>query len=113
MIETLGPLGMRSFVMESKCVVHTGHYHNHDHVTFVDAGAIQVYWKLKEEDEEQVSRIFKAGNHKTNKVLIKAKVIHRIKAVEPGTIYSCVFTHRDFANGGPVQEYNGNPAAYE
>ena len=103
----LGPVAMRSFTLARKCEESHGHAHNYDHVTFVQSGAVQVFYRLGPDMPEKESREFKAGDF----FLVKAEVYHRIKATQPDTRYACVFTHRDF-DGAIVQEYNGNDPAY-
>jgi quercetin dioxygenase-like cupin family protein len=44
-------------------------------------------------------------------VVIKATVEHTIKALEPNSMYACVFSHRDF-DGQVAQVYMGNDEAY-
>lgn len=109
MIETLGPVGVRRFTLERTCQANEGHQHNYDHVTFVRRGSIQVLWKTSEDGEVKTSKTFKQGDM----FLVKASVWHTIKAMEPNTEYACVFTHREFDSEEVVQEYNGNPQAYE
>lgn len=109
MIEVLGPLALRKFHLEKLCDVNEGHQHKYDHVTFVQRGRIVVLYRLTVDGPEQESKEFKVGEM----VLIKATVFHTIKAMEPNTKYVCVFTHRDFDSGEAIQEYNGNPEAYQ
>lgn len=106
-VEVLGPVAYRPFELDRVCQESIGHTHNYDHVTFVQSGALKVYYRRPGEDEERESRVFRVGEF----FLVKAEVLHRIKAVEPNTRYACVFTHRDF-EGQVIQEYNGNEAAY-
>ncbi len=107
-VEVLGPVALRSFTLAETCHENQGHVHNYDHVTFVQAGALKVFWRKPGEAVERESREFKAGEF----FLVKAEVAHRIKATAPGTRYACVFTHRDF-DGAVVQEYNGHLDAYD
>lgn len=107
-IEVLGPIALRKFTLEKVCEASVGHQHNYDHVTFVQRGRIKVIYRLTPDGPEQESREFGVGEM----VLIKAQVSHTIKALEPGTQYACVFTHRDFDSGEAVQVYNGNAQAY-
>lgn len=109
MIEVLGPVGMRRFNIEKTCGANEGHTHNYDHVTFVQAGSLKAIWSETADGPKKESKVFKQGDM----LLIKATIHHTIKAMEPNTRYACVFTHRDFDSGEAVQEYNGNPSAYE
>lgn len=106
-IEVLGPIALRKFHLAAICETSVGHKHNYDHVTFVQRGRIKVIYRLTEDGPEQTSKEFATGEL----VLIKAEVFHTIKALEPNTQYSCVFTHRDFDSGETIQQYNGNPDA--
>ncbi len=104
----LGPVAHRQFELAQACHENQGHTHNYDHVTFVQAGSLKVFWRKPGEAAEKESRVFKTGDF----FLVKADTEHRIKAVEAGTRYACVFTHRDAA-GMVVQEYEGHDAAYD
>ncbi len=108
-VTVLGPVACRSFELKKKCEENQGHRHNYDHVTFVQAGSLKVFWKTAPDDPENESRVFKVGEF----FLVKKDVYHRIKAMKPGTRYVCVFTHRDFGGETVVQEYNGYLDAYD
>lgn len=103
----LGPVAYRKFELPRECDENQGHTHNNDHITIVQAGSLVVYWRAPGEAAERESRAFRCGDF----FLVKAAVEHRLKALEPGTRYACVFTHRGF-DGAVVQEYNGNASAY-
>lgn len=109
-MEILGPVVLHKFTLEKTCQVNKGHAHQYDHVTFVQAGSLKVFYRLASDpvgSPERESRVFAVGEF----FLTKANVYHTIKALEDGTRYVCVFTHRDFKDGSVVQEYNGNPEA--
>lgn len=104
----LGPIAHRDFTLAKTCHENQGHAHHYDHVTFVQAGSVKVFWRKPGETVERESGPFKTGEF----FLVKAEVSHRLKALEDGTRYACVFTHRDF-DGSVVQEYNGHLDAYD
>lgn len=108
-LQTTGPVGHRTFLLEEVCQESEGHEHNYDHTTIVINGRLRVTYSYQEGDTrvEKVSREFGQGEF----IEIKAGVRHTIKALEPNTLYACVFSHRDF-NGLVTQVYNGNIKAY-
>lgn len=107
-VQVLGPVAVRPFSLAKTCHENQGHTHHYDHVTFVQAGSLKVFWRKPGEAEEHESRPFKVGEF----FVVKAEVAHRVKALEDGTRYACVFTHRDF-DGAVVQEHNGHLEAYD
>lgn len=104
-----GPIFHRQFVLENKCQENAGHTHNYDHATIVIRGRIRVSrehlvdgdWVAGETDEHAAGEV----------VDIPANVKHTLKALEPNTVYLCVFSHRDF-DGLVTQRYVGNQQAY-
>jgi len=108
-VAIIGPIGVRQFTLEKICEESVGHEHNYDHVTMVVRGRIRVKYSYLNGDQlvEGESREFGPGDD----VLIKANVRHTIKALEPNTVYKCVFSHRDF-DGLVTQNYVGNELAY-
>lgn len=105
----LGPIGKRTHLLEEACQENVGHTHNYDHVTMVIRGRVRVTYRYMRDGQEVTgeSREFGAGED----ILIKADVMHTIKALEPNTVYKCVFSHRDF-DGLVTQIYQGNDRAY-
>lgn len=100
-LDLVGPLGIRTFELDKVCDVHVGHQHNYDHTTIVISGRVSILANGRE------LGTFGPGEA----VAIMANTHHTLKAIEAGTKYLCVFSHRDF--GGIVtQEYVGNPDAY-
>ena len=106
-VDLLGPVGIREMELPRQCQQNEGHLHNHDHTTFVMAGAVQVYYRREGETQEHQSIVYRAPA----RFAVLARVYHRIVALEPNTVYWCVFSHRD-AEGLVVEEYLGNDAAY-
>lgn len=108
-VEVLGPLAFRKFILQRVCESFEGHSHNYDHVTMVVHGRIRVSYSWMDGDKKITGpdREFGVGED----ILIKANVFHTIKALEPNTIYRCVFSHRDF-DGLVSQSYVGNDLAY-
>ncbi len=103
----LGPFAYRPFALDRECQENHGHTHNYDHMTFVQAGSVQVFGRSTPDGEEQESRTYKAGEF----FLIPKDMYHRIKAMEPNTRYVCMFAHRD-GDGLVTQEYQGYEEAY-
>lgn len=105
-----GPIGYRTFLLEKVCQANEGHEHNYDHTTLVIRGAIEVHYSFMKDGQkiEGTSRRFEQGQY----VEIKANVRHTIKALEPNTVYHCIFSHRDF-DGLITQTYVGNPLAFQ
>ena len=77
------------------------HVHNFDHTTIVFSGSIRI-----RADDEAEGCVLKAPAE----FLVRAGVAHEITALEDGTVYWCVYSHRD-AQGEVMQEPN-NHAAY-
>lgn len=108
-LRLVGPVGIRGFHLEQACQAHEGHTHNYDHTTIVIAGRVKVTYRYERDGDlvEGETREFGPGEA----IAIQADVHHTVKALEPGTHYLCVFSHRDF--GGLVtQSYVGNQEAY-
>lgn len=97
-----GPTAFRTYALEKKCEVHEQHAHNYDHSIYVIEGAVRVL-----DDEGRP-----LGEYGKGQVgCVKAGVRHTVKALADGTLYHCVFSHRDL--GGMVtQTYAGNIASY-
>ena len=104
-----GPVGCREFVLAQKCHENAGHRHNYDHVTVVNEGAVLVYVRGADADPWTYRDRYAKGEFFT----VAAGVLHRIKADMDGTVYTCIFCHRDFGSPETVSAYNGNLAAYE
>lgn len=83
-----------------------GHKHNFDHTTIVFTGAIHVKARLP--NGETIERDFHAPSH----CLIRAGVEHEITAIEDGTEFWCVYSHRD-AQGRVSQVHTGWHEAYQ
>lgn len=82
-----------------------GHTHNFDHTTIVFSGAVHVSATCP--DGRLISQDFRAPMH----FLVKAEVKHEITALEDGTEFWCVYSHRT-AQGDVVQQANGWDEAY-
>jgi quercetin dioxygenase-like cupin family protein len=105
----VGPIGVRRFHLEKVCETNEGHQHNYDHTTIVVRGRLKIVKKYEKDGSiiEEDAGEFDAGEL----IHVKANVHHTIKALEPDTVYLCVFSHRDF-DGLVTQRYVGNPRAY-
>lgn len=102
-----GPVGFRRFVLEKVCESGVNHKHNYDHTTFVHRGKVRI--SIVDDNEVVLaSREYEAGSF----VHVPANQRHIVKALEPNTVYFCVFSHRDF-DGLVTQEYHGNDRAYD
>jgi quercetin dioxygenase-like cupin family protein len=82
-----------------------GHTHNFDHTTIVFTGAAHV--KAKTPDGRVIEQDFKAPTH----FLVKAEVTHEITALEDGTEFWCVYSHRT-PQGDVIQDHIGWTKAY-
>ncbi len=69
------------------------HRHNFDHTTIVFSGSLRIV------PDDGPPAVLKAPAE----YLVKAGVEHEITALEDGTVYWCVYSHRS-ANGEVVQE---------
>lgn len=89
-----------------------GHKHNFDHTTIVFSGAVRIKATLL--DGSVIEREFRSprpDNHLPSHALIRAGVEHEITAIEDGTIFWCVYAHRD-PQGQVWQQYTGWSEAY-
>ena len=104
-----GPIGRRVCVLPATCHTHEGHTHNYDHTMMVVQGRLKVTFrdmvdgKLIEKETKEYSA--------DEELSVAADRHHTVKALEDGTRYYCVFSHRDF-NGLVSQRYVGNVSAY-
>lgn len=95
------------------------HKHNFDHVTYITAGAalceklepIKFNAKGVPTKFKTIKAIEKHANQGLNWILIEKDVYHRITALEAGTRYHCVYSHRN-PQGEVVLEYDGWQEAY-
>lgn len=83
-----------------------GHTHNFDHTTIVFKGSVHVKAKLP--DGRIREGTFTAPDH----FLVRANIHHEITFLEDGTIFWCVYSHRD-AQGRITQVRTGWEASYE
>lgn len=77
-----------------------GHKHNFDHTSFVTDGAVHVKAKLA--DGRVVERDFGKG-FPYRHFLVLAGVEHEITALEDGTNFYCIYSHRN--SQGEITEY--------
>lgn len=82
-----------------------GHAHNFDHTTYCVRGAIKIE-TLDLAFKPIAEQVLRAGAP-TNWFLIRKQDRHRISALEDDSLAHCIYSHRD-ANGGVVQEFEGN-----
>lgn len=83
-----------------------GHKHKFDHTTIVFRGAVHVSAKLP--NGSVIERDFEAPAH----FLVLADVEHEITALEPNTVFWCIYSHRD-PQARIVQVYDGWTPAYQ
>jgi quercetin dioxygenase-like cupin family protein len=109
-IKIVGPVAIREHELKEICHENEGHEHNYDHTTIIISGRVRVIYSHLEGETLIQDDIKEFGQG--DKIPILANTRHTIKALEPNTIYHCVFSHRDF-DGIVIQEYIGNRAAYQ
>jgi quercetin dioxygenase-like cupin family protein len=83
-----------------------GHAHHFDHTTIVFSGSVRVEATLP--DGRTLDRVFKAPDS----FLVRADVGHAITALEDGTVYWCVYSHRT-PQGEVAETYTGWDHAYQ
>src|SRR6184192_2295357 len=71
-----------------------GHAHNFDHVTMVVQGAVRIMAKVPAEGGRAVIKRA-AGPFQDRVVLIRAGIEHEITALEDGTEFLCIYSHRN------------------
>jgi quercetin dioxygenase-like cupin family protein len=105
-----GPIGYRQFTLEKVCQEMQGHKHNYDHTTFIFRGSVRVTASEMKDDKlvPTIEKEYHAGEF----VSIPAELYHTIKALEPNTVWFCIYSHRDF-DGLVTQRYIGNATAYQ
>ena len=82
-----------------------GHRHNFDHTTIVFTGAIRITATLPDGSQRC------ADKRAPGYLLIRKDVTHRIEALEPDSVFWCVYSHRT-PQGDVVQEWDGWLPAY-
>ena len=100
-VRVVGPIGIRTIILERVCESFRGHAHHYDHTTMAVIGRISVQIGTGEPVE--------LGPGET--IVVAAEAVHTVKALTDGAKYVCIFSHRDF-DGQIVQTYQGNPYAY-
>ena len=83
-----------------------GHKHTFDHTTIVFTGAVHIKAELP--NGTVIEQDFKAPAH----CLILANVKLEITAIEAGTEFWCVYSHRS-PQGNVTEHYTGWPEAYQ
>lgn len=117
-----GNVFIREGLLQEPGDVVVTHAHNFDHTTYVARGAARVEhveplgadgkpWAdrgdgVAPSDFRMIASIEKRAGMGRNWVLIKAGAWHRITALEPSTLYHCIYSHRT-PQGEIVQEYDG------
>lgn len=103
----VGPVHPRRFHLAKTCHSSETHQHNYDHSTIVLRGRLLLI--TSDPDGTEVSRQEYGWGEWFD---MKAYQHHTLKALEDGTVYDCVFSHRDF-DGQVSQRFVGNSEAYE
>lgn len=96
-----------------------GHAHKFDHATLVVAGAIlieQLEVIVSDKNgrplQSKVVRSAEVRAGLAGEILILKGTWHKLTALEDGTIYKCIYSHRT-PDGAIVDYYDGWPNAYE
>lgn len=105
-VRVIGPLAFRSNTLSEGQIVE-GHYHVYDHVTLCRKGSIRVEWMEK---GALKSRILDS-QHLEAWINIPKDVRHTLVGLEDGSIYDCIYPHRD-EYGEIVTHYTGRDEAY-
>lgn len=108
-IIVLGNVAFRTNGPLEKGRVIDSHAHNFDHVTMISHGAMLI--EVLDAAENVVSAVTKTSKMARNFVLILKGTRHRLTALEDGTVYQCVYAHRD-EEGNVVEDYTGWEKAY-
>lgn len=90
-----GNIWVRQNYMEKAGDTGGGHVHNHDHITLLTSGSVEVTI------EGYDPKVF----HSPTFIVIRKEHRHHIKALEDGTNWYCVFALRDF-DGEVVDIYD-------
>ena len=111
----LGNIAFRTGGPMAKGDIVQGHLHNYDHVTMVSHGSMLIEVMsgpaMDGVTQSVIKSTVKSAKEARNFVLILAGVAHRFTALEDGTVYQCVYAHRD-EEGNAVDFYTGWEAAY-
>lgn len=91
--------------LERKGDVIHGHAHNFDHVTMVVQGSVEIEALLPDGSTRKVIKRA-AGPFQDRVVNIRAGVKHEITALEDGSEFLCIYSHRD-PQGESVQKFCG------
>lgn len=105
-----GVLRIRAFSFEKagqKCEIHE---HNFGHVVDCKRGTL-IIRLLNGDGTVQKEITKKAGTMLGSFLSVPAKTLHQLEAGEDGTVYHCLFPHRNF-DGEIVEEYDGWEPAY-
>ena len=95
-----GNIYIRANALEKTGDAIPGHKHNFDHTTIFFTGSFRITAMLLDGSQRVIEK--QAPSH----LLIRAEVEHRIEALEPNSIFWCVYSHRT-PQGDVVQEWGG------
>jgi quercetin dioxygenase-like cupin family protein len=96
-----GGVYMRQFRLKNKGDVHQGHRHSYNHITMLSQGSLMC------EVDGFPTKVFTAPTP----ITIDANLWHRFTAMEPDTVYSCVFPVRDM-EGKQSDIFTGDLSPY-
>ena len=103
----IGPTRNRVFTWDGKCKPYVLHAHNYDHLTQVLAGSVRVVIVRSDGTEAIANECLTVFQE----IVIPKGVKHRIEPLEPGTMFQCIFSHRD-KDGVVIEQYAFNEDAY-
>jgi hypothetical protein len=96
----VGPIAIRSVTLAHACDTCVSHEHAYDHTTIVITGRVRAsYADVMDGPGVDLGEFGPGELFPT-----LARRHHTIKALEPNTIYYCIFSHRDL-NGLVVEKY--------
>ncbi len=105
-----GNIFVREMRFERAGDVVDGHAHNFDHTTYVVRGTLRI--EQLDADGQVTRSATKRAADGHNWVLIRAGVVHRITALEDGSMGHCIYSHRN-GQAEIVQAYDGWTPGYE
>lgn len=104
-----GNIYVREMRFERAGDIVDGHAHNFDHTTYVAHGMLR--FELLDDAGNVVKSVEKNASDGFNWVLIEAGKVHRITALEDGSMGHCIYSHMS-PQGDIVQVYDGWTPGY-
>ena len=103
-----GPIAYRIMKLAKGEIVR-GHTHNFDHSTLLLEGMARIRW-WDAAGKEYLTEVHRS--HAVRFRLIRAGVEQEIEGMEDGTLFYCIYPHRDSETAEVVEHYTGWDAAY-